>query len=62
MFLWLNLELIHSKKVMTDRIGSILRDYASVRLDLKIEQREYELWNEQGSADENSGGGRAQNK
>lgn len=47
---------------MTDRIGSILRDYASVRLDLKIEQREYELRNEQGSADENSGGGRAQNK
>lgn len=47
---------------MADRIDSILRDYFSGRLELKIKQREYELRNERGPTDENIGGGRAQNK
>ena len=47
---------------MADRVDSILRDYFSGRLDLKIRQREYELRNDRGPTDENIGGGRAQNK
>ncbi|WP_238692044.1 DUF722 domain-containing protein [Leuconostoc lactis] len=50
------------KAIMADRIDSILRDYFSGRLDLKIRQREYELQNDTGPVDENIGGGRAQNK
>ncbi|GDZ84758.1 hypothetical protein LCIT_20000 [Leuconostoc citreum] len=47
---------------MADRIDSILRDYFSGRLDLKIKQREYEIRNDRGPADENIGGGKALNK
>lgn len=47
---------------MADRIDSILRDYFSGRLDLKIKQREYEIRHDTGPVDENIGGGRAQNK
>jgi len=47
---------------MADRIDSILRDYFSGRLDLKIRQREYELRNDRGPTDENIGGGKALNK
>ena len=47
---------------MADRIDSILRDYFSGRLDLKIKQREYELRNDHGPTDENIGGGKALNK
>lgn len=47
---------------MADRIDSILRDYFSGRLDLKIKQREYELRNDRGPVDENIGGGKALNK
>lgn len=47
---------------MADRVDSILRDYFSGRLDLKIRQREYELRNDRGLTDENIGGGKALNK
>lgn len=47
---------------MADRIDSILRDYFSGRLDLKIKQREYEIRNDRGPVDENIGGGKALNK
>ncbi|MGR8823544.1 DUF722 domain-containing protein [Leuconostoc citreum] len=47
---------------MADRIDSILRDYFSGRLDLKINQREYEIRNDRGPSDENIGGGKALNK
>lgn len=47
---------------MADRIDSILRDYFSGRLDLKIKQREYEIRNDHGPIDENIGGGKALNK
>ncbi|MCT3116115.1 DUF722 domain-containing protein, partial [Leuconostoc lactis] len=40
---------------MADRVDSILRDYFSGRLDLKIRQREYELRNDRGPTDENIG-------
>ncbi|MCP1275483.1 DUF722 domain-containing protein [Leuconostoc citreum] len=47
---------------MADRIDSILRDYFSGRLELKIKQREYEIRNDRGPTDENIGGGKALNK
>lgn len=47
---------------MADRIDSILRDYFSGRLELKIQQREYEIRNDRGPTDENIGGGKALNK
>lgn len=47
---------------MADRIDSILRDYFSGRLDLKIKQREYEIRHDTGPVDENIGGGKALNK
>ncbi|MCT3069062.1 DUF722 domain-containing protein [Leuconostoc citreum] len=47
---------------MADRVDSILRDYFSGRLDLKIKQREYEIRNDRGPTDENIGGGKALNK
>lgn len=47
---------------MADRVDSILRDYFSGRLDLKIRQREYELRNDRGPTDENIGGGKTLNK
>lgn len=47
---------------MADRIDSILRDYFSGRLELKINQREYEIRNDRGPTDENIGGGKALNK
>ena len=43
---------------MADRVDSILRDYFSGRLDLRIKQREYELRNDRGPTDENIGGGK----
>lgn len=39
-----------------------MRDYFSGRLDLKINQREYEIRNDRGPSDENIGGGKALNK
>lgn len=47
---------------MADRIDKILRNYYSGRLKMMIEQRDYMLRNEKGPVDENTGGGRAQNK
>ncbi|ARN63734.1 transcriptional activator [Leuconostoc mesenteroides subsp. mesenteroides] len=47
---------------MADRVDSILRDYFSGRLELKIEQREKTIRYDSREVDENIGGGRAQNK
>ncbi|MFT8756936.1 DUF722 domain-containing protein [Leuconostoc pseudomesenteroides] len=47
---------------MADRIDSILRDYFSGRLELKIKQREETIRYDSQEVDENIGGGRAQNK
>lgn len=47
---------------MADRIDSILRDYFSGRLDLKIKQRKYEIRNDRGPTEENIGGCKALNK
>lgn len=47
---------------MADRIDSILRDYFSGRLELRIKQREETIRYDSQEVDENIGGGRAQNK
>lgn len=47
---------------MADRVDRILRDYFSGRLELKIDQRIYDIRHEPGQVDENIGGGKAENK
>ena len=47
---------------MADRVDSILRDYFSGRLELRIKQREETIRYDSQEVDENIGGGRAQNK
>ncbi|MER2094142.1 MAG: DUF722 domain-containing protein [Aerococcus urinaeequi] len=47
---------------MADRVDSILRDYFSGRLNLRIKQREETIRYDSNEVDENIGGGRAQNK
>lgn len=47
---------------MADRVDSILRDYFSGRLELRIKQREETIRYDSNEVDENIGGGRAQNK
>lgn len=47
---------------MADRVDSILRDYFSGRLELRIKQRIETIRYDSQEVDENIGGGRAQNK